>query len=251
MKSLKCFAVLSLLLFSLSLFAQSPFSGTYQGNVEGTQATCTLTQTQSQLSGQVHAGGYIYQLSGTVEGNFASGQVVDLQDQSQLPFNAQIQGNLLTFTLNFQDEWGNTQQISLPFQKGTSNSSGSPIAATSGGKRIPQDGFERDPQLVGIWGQSSSQVSGTFTMARSQMMEVFADGTYAIGGNRIVGGGRHSSYSAGSADEVINRGKWRTQNGYLYVDEGYGWEKYCGYYVDANNLMLKFDNGERDVWSRY
>ena len=140
MKLISCSVAFFLLLLSFSLYAQSPFTGTYQGNVEGSPATCTLKQIQSQLSGQVNAIGYIYQLSGTVEGNSASGQVTDLQEQSQLPYTAQIQGDQLTFTLVFQDDWGNKQEISLNFHRGSSHSA----IAAMGGHGATQDGFERD-----------------------------------------------------------------------------------------------------------
>lgn len=237
------------LLFPLSHSGQTVFSGTYQGNLDGTPATCSLTQSDLQLSGKIDASGYIYQLSGTAHNTQADGKLLDPQTQGQIPYKATLAGDILTITLIIEDNWGGVQELPLQFRKGTAATA--PIAGPIGGQSIPQDGFERDPELIGVWGQSSARTSGTFTMARTQMMEVRADGTFAIGGNKIAGGGQYSSFTGGNTGEPISQGKWRTQGGYIYVDEGYGWERYCGYYVDANNLMLKFENGERDVWDRY
>jgi hypothetical protein len=64
-----------------------------------------------------------------------------------------------------------------------------------------------------------------------------------------VGGG--DGWSAESRGSESTRGQWRTEAGVVHVRSGMGgWEPYARYYVEGAQLMLTFDNGQREVWSR-
>jgi len=62
-------------------------------------------------------------------------------------------------------------------------------------------------------------------------------------GNSISG-----NINSGGGD--VTRGQWRTQNGVIYINEGYGWEAYSGHYVEGNSMLLKFDDGSKQLWER-
>lgn len=111
------------------------------------------------------------------------------------------------------------------------------------------DGFERDQMLIGSWRYTESYTSGDFSMVTEKYMEVRPDGTYSYGNGIVAGGGNAGSFGSGGGDAI--HGKWRTENGLIFVDYGYGqWELYSGYYIEGNKLMLKFNNGSREIWDR-
>jgi len=112
------------------------------------------------------------------------------------------------------------------------------------------DGYQRDPQLVGVWSRSSSYNSGDFGFATQETMQVLADGTYLIGDSRVVRGGPGIGGDTGTGGGVQGRGQWRTQNGMIQISEGYGWVPFAGYYVEGYKLMLKFSDGTNQVWHR-
>ena len=94
-----------------------------------------------------------------------------------------------------------------------------------------------------------SYSSGEYGFASQWKMLVNADGTYLYGDGRVVGGGPGIGGDTGGGGDVT-RGQWRTQNGVIYTNEGYGWQPYAGYYVEGASLMLKFGDGSKQVWKR-
>lgn len=76
------------------------------------------------------------------------------------------------------------------------------------------------------------------------------DGIYSYGSGKVAGVGSSSSFNPGNGVDVVN-GKWRTENRLLYIEENSGqWKLYSGYYIEGNKLMLKFNNGSREIWDR-
>ena len=116
--------------------------------------------------------------------------------------------------------------------------------------RTQKANIQRDSYLVGLWRYTDSYTSGDFSMVTEKYMEVRMDGTYSYGNGKVAGGGNSGSFGSGGGDVIT--GNWRTENGIIYIDEGgYGnWIPYSGYYIEGNSLMLKFENGSREIWNR-
>jgi hypothetical protein len=77
---------------------------------------------------------------------------------------------------------------------------------------------------------------------------ICADGSFVKSTGDSVGGG--AGWSAENRGTDSTRGRWRTQQGVIYIQNGAGWEAYARYYVEVSKLMLTFSNGQREIWYR-
>lgn len=232
----------------------SGFAGNYLGNLNGVQANMNLQQQGNQLSGTINAGGYMYQLQGTVQGNNSQGQILDPQTQGQMSYQAMLNGNTINMTLTTQNPYsGQPQQLSLQFQKGNSTQQNPNNAYNQSQSTAGNQGnnyAERDQRLVGIWSRSESYNSGDFGFATQESMQVLADGTYLVGDSRVIGGGPGITGDTGNSNGVSARGQWKTQGNIIYISEGAGWQPFARYYVEGYKMMLTFGDGTKQVWSR-
>lgn len=227
-------------------------AGTYSGMLNGTPTTLTLQQQGSSFQGEADAGGYRYTLSGTVQGNTATGQLSDPQTGGAMNVELALQGDQLSLVLLAQDGFGQTNRIPAQFQRGAAASQGLGSQGMGAGTGSPaQENVERDPALVGGWSYTESMTSGDASMVTQMFLQVNPDGTYATGNGRAVGGGAGWSGDTGYGGDVA-RGQWRTQNGVVYVKEnGVGqWAPYARYYVEGGRMMFTFGDGSRQVWHR-
>jgi hypothetical protein len=197
------------------------------------------------LSGKIDAEGYIYLLSGTSDGGTWRGQLQDPQTQGQMQFQATLSEPNLNLLITYMDP-GTFQQGSfqLQFTRGESVPTVQNNSAISG----ETSAVERDQRLVGVWSYTDSYTSGEFSFASQFKMQVNPDGSYLYGDGRVVGGGPGVGGDSGGGD--VTRGQWKTQNQTIYINEGFGWQPYAGYYLEGASLMLKFGDGSRQVWKR-
>lgn len=243
---------LSTLLFTLSLLstvqAQSltgeEWTGAYNGNINGAPATLTLRQKDNQVEGQINAGGYLYNLSGNINGQQSQGQLTDPQTQGIMTYQGQLQGNNLTLYLN-----ANGSQFQIQFARGAS----APAGVSSGGLHNTGQGAavhptQVDQQIVGNWLYTDSYTSGEFSFASQYRLIINPDGTYLYGDGKVAGGGPGVSGSSGGGG--MTPGKWKTEGNIIYIDEGYGWQPYARYYVEGASMMFTFGDGKRQVWNR-
>lgn len=108
---------------------------------------------------------------------------------------------------------------------------------------------ERDPNLVGSWSRTDSFSSGDASMATRLTLLICADGSYVRTVGETVGGG--AGWSAESRGAESTRGQWRSEGGVVYIRSAMGgWEPYAQYYVEGPRLMLTFEGGQREVWTR-
>lgn len=221
------------------------WGGSYSGQIAGTATTVKLTQQGNNLNGQVNAGGYMYQLKGTVSAQQAQGQLLDPQTQGSLPFTAGLQGGQLT--LNIQSPGGGPSQSAVFTKGGAAPSGASP--APPGQSQQQQQAYERDSRLVGNWNYTDSYTSGDYSFATQWKLIINGDGSYIHGDGRVIGGGPGISGDSGSGGDVT-RGQWRTQNGIIYVNTGAGWEAYCRYTTDGSSLLMQFGDGSKQLWKR-
>ena len=122
-------------------------------------------------------------------------------------------------------------------------------APETGERRREEDTAERDPALVGSWSRTDAISSGDASMATRLALLICADGSYVRTVGETVGGG--AGWSAESGGSESTRGRWRSEGGVIYIRSTMGgWEPYARYYVEGARLMLTFEDGQREVWSR-
>ena len=244
----KCLILISLFLPYWAAQAQETgedWPGTYQGSIQGTPAQLTVEGQSGILSGKIDAGGYIYLLSGTNEGGVWSGQLQDPQTQGQMQFQATLTEPTLNVLVTYMDPATFQQgSFQLQFTRGDATATVQNNTATS----AETSDEERDQRLVGVWSYTDSYTSGEFSFASQFKMQVNPDGSYLYGDGRVVGGGPGVGGDSGGGD--VTRGQWKTQNQTIYINEGFGWQPYAGYYIEGASLMLKFADGSRQVWKR-
>ena len=252
MNYIKCLILHSFLLLNWTVQAQQEqatpgnWPGTYQGSIQGTPAQLTIEEKSGILSGKIDASGYIYLLNGALTGGMWNGQLQDPQTQGQMQFQASLSEPLVNMEVTYIDPATFQQgSFQLQFTRGEALQDGQNRTVQSS----DASGEERDPRLVGVWSYTDSYTSGEFSFASQYKMQVNPDGTYLYGDGRVVGGGPGISGDSGGGGEVI-RGQWKTQNQTIYINEGFGWQPYAGYYIEGASLMLKFADGSRQVWKR-
>ena len=213
------------------------WTGTFNGNINGTASTLSIQQNQTQLKGKIDAGGYIYHLEGKINGTVSQGNVVDSQTQGRMNYQANLNGQ--TISITFSTDQGQTFQIQ--FSKGGLQGSNQNTTNSSAGSL--------DMRLVGMWSYSSSYTSGEYSFASQYRMQINADGTFLYGDGRVIGGGPGISADSGGGGDV-SRGQWRIRNKTIEINEGAGWQAYAGYYIEGQSLLLKFADGSKQVWNK-
>ncbi len=110
---------------------------------------------------------------------------------------------------------------------------------------------EKDPRLVGHWRHTESRMSGDFSMASDTHVVLEVNGTYRYWSGGMAGGGSAGSFSSGSSGNV-DTGAWKTANKIVYIKEAGDtqWQPYARYYVDHDSMLLKFNNGSKQLWYR-
>jgi hypothetical protein len=109
-----------------------------------------------------------------------------------------------------------------------------------------------DPRLVGTWTGQSMISSGDASMASEQVLIFRADGSYAYGQGRAVAGGSGWSFDGG-AGGATEQGRWRTEDGILYLAGPNGqWQRIGRYGMtdDGQTMRIIYDGGGRKLWSR-
>ena len=107
---------------------------------------------------------------------------------------------------------------------------------------------ERDPNLAGAWSRTDTLSSGDASMSTKLSLLICADGSYTSTTGDSVGGGAGWSADNRGSDSI--RGRWRTQDGIIWVNSGAGWEAYARYYAEGAKLMLTFESGSKEIWYR-
>lgn len=233
-------------------------AGVYSGAINGTPSRMTLQLNGGALQGEIDASGYRYVLNGQAQGARASGTMNDPQTGGTLQFEAGLEGDQLTLTILAPNpQTGQVTRMPVVFQRGEGAAAGGTMGGAGGqtggvaGRGGANDGFERDPALIGMWTHSESMSSGQFSGVSQVQMQINPDGTYLYGNGRFVGGGPGISGDSGTGGDVT-RGQWRTQDRIVYIMEpGVGqWTPYARYYVEGARMMFTFGDGSKQIWYR-
>lgn len=263
--------LLTLFCFASTFLAAQDFSGTYHAYnpSNGIRVTLNLNQnSKSLVSGNLILNDNdTYEIEGKVEEYYGeAGLVGTIRKESELSFfEAYLEANQLIFTWipsdgSNQPDYDSAIDVVLDKTNSSDKNLGREQTEmyedyseknNANNTQHKNENYQRDPALVGLWRYSESYTSGDFSMVTQRFLEVRPDGTYSYGKGQVAGGGNSGSFDSGRGGDVIT-GKWRTENGMIYIDEGgYGnWVPYSGYYVEGNSLMLKFNNGAKEIWER-
>ncbi|MBT8270368.1 MAG: hypothetical protein KJO39_10720 [Bacteroidia bacterium] len=241
MKTLHHLTLLTLI--SAFCMQAQTLTGTYNGNIDGTPATLTLQQEGVDVSGQINANGYLYNLSGKANGSRSQGTLTDSQTQGVMNYEGSLNGNSFSLSLNT----GGGSPFVLQFTKGNA-----PTGKSGGSSNTNTDtvsSTQLDQRIVGNWLYTDSYTSGEYSFASQYRLIVNSDGTYLYGDGKVAGGGPGVSGTGGEGSGM-SPGKWKTENSIIYINEGYGWQAYAKYYVEGTSMMLTFGDGSKQVWKR-
>lgn len=235
-----------------ALGSSAGWVGSYSGSINNTPTTLTLQQQGDTVTGKIDSGGYLYELSGSAQGQTLSGTVRDPQTGGSFKLEGNRNGNALTLTLLVSDpNSGQTKRTSYQFQRGALAAS-KPGQNQSPNTSDPDANVQRDSSLVGRWRNSESMSSGDFSMVTEKILVINPDGTYMMGDGRVVGGGGAGGFDSGGGGGVEAAGHWKTENRIVFSKEqgSSQWVPYARYYVETNKLMFTFGDGSREIWYR-
>jgi len=255
---IKIFLLLITLL--LTTAGAQNFSGNYwfSNPSNGAEISLKLTQKKNLVTGELIINGNDkYSIEGQVTEYYGETDLTgSIKKGNEISyFEAWLEGEDLYFVWipsDAQSQPDYNSSIEVVFSKTNSNNRNRTNQNYSERENNSMNNNQQlDPALIGFWRYTDSYTSGDFSMVTEKYMEVRADGTYSYGNGKVAGGGNSGTFDSGSPGNVIT-GRWKTQNGIIYIDEGgFGyWVPYSGYYVEGNTLMLKFENGSKEIWHR-
>lgn len=217
------------------------WSGRYSGAVGAVHSILTLQQQDQRVDGTIDAEGYIYNLSGILANGKFDGELTDPQTRGRMKCEGSYRDGTIELTVR---DAGTGQSFSMTFSKNApaGNAEGPGPDGRTGNPT------ERDPGLIGNWLYTESYSSGDYSFASQWRLIVNADGTYLYGDAKVAGGG--SGVSGTSGGGSYTRGQWKTKNNTIYINEGNGWQPYAGYYLEGNSMLMKFSDGNKQVWKR-
>ena len=231
-------------LFLVACGSDPGFDGTFTGtNPAGQRVTLVLKQDGKTLSGTARVEGIEAEISGTVEGDRASGTVRQARMGFEATFQATLKGDGLDWTYTITDAAGETHQLPIAFTR----------AEQASGSEARSD---IDPQLVGRW---YSEVGGTGISGNTVTTRIHsslgADGSFEYGGAESLitlhdrRGGPGSTDSAGPA--AVTRGQWKSEGSILfYKVEGGQWVPIGRYAISGSDLLVYTADGGKQLWSR-
>lgn len=239
------------LLFISVLTCLSPFlmaqeitswDGYFSGKLVGIESALNGQTTGANWNGAIDAGGYLFNLQGSIDAMNVKGTMSDPQTGTSIPFRASLSGNQLTIYIHdINPLSGVEEDMELVFTKSDqkpASSSSKPLEAN----------VNIDQRLVGNWRYTNAYVSGQFSFATDYFMQFNPDGTMLWTDGRTAGGGPDISMDSGTGD--VHSALWKIENKVIWLDGGNGWEYYAKYYEENGSMMLTFNNGNKQVWER-
>lgn len=226
--------------------SSSGWNGSFTGNISGTHSVLSIQSKDSGFEGQIDASGYIYLLTGKIQGNRATGTLTDKVTGGTMEFEASLKDGIIDMKLQVPGQFGQVTELPVQFTRGSQPSTSTGQITNSGGG----ENIQRDRTLIGGWRNTESYTSGDFGMVSEIYMNIMADGTFTYGDGQIAGGDYNTSFDSGG-NSGHSTGQWKTENQHVYINEGYGWQRYARYYVEGNSMLFTFDDGTKQLWERY
>lgn len=189
------------------------WEGVFNGEINGAATRLSFQRYGNQLTGEIDAAGYKYNLEGAINGPDCWGEVLDPQTQGKMKFSGVLDGDVVV--LSFSAEQG-------PFQMN----------------------FLREgaTALPGNWYYASSPVFGESGQPKELLLLLHTDNTFHYGNAKAV--------RANPEGKGVGHGQWQTQKNQLLINQGKGWQNFAAYEVKGNSLFLKFSSGDIQEWKR-
>ena len=214
--------------------ADGGFTGVFHATGDGTRSVLNLTARDGRLSGMLDAAN----ITAQVDGASARGDVKDAATAVKLgTVDLALSGDTVVLTLTAIDPRnGATMRL--------------PAVSYARGVPPPID-VQRDAQLTGRWPHRWAAGEDISSAPPEMWLVLHADGTVQHG--KLRGPTTDSSVGISIADDEGGfTGKWRTTDHTLHVmPDGHAqWTPYAQYQIDGEKLVLTFNDGSRQVYSR-
>ncbi len=249
--SLKGIWSIGMMLLVIQGYAQSTFSGTYQGKINGDAARIELRQHGEEVSGKYQETGNAFDIRAKVIGAVCDGSLLITGTEISLAsIRFQMTGTGLHLAVQLPDQ----TRVEADFVRLTGPSE-KPVESLSQNKPLStaQDALARDPAVVGQWRKEEIINSGTGDGAASMVtvyyLSLNADGSFL---QEKSGGAGGSNWSSLSSRETDLTGHWYSQNQILYVRPT-GEKEYFKlhqYLFHNGALVFKTDEGKYLIWNR-
>lgn len=204
------------------------WNGKYFGSVNGKPATLIISQSGQDLTGDLNANNYPYLVMGQVTGNQFTGTFKDVKNKSRSNCSAVLHDGQLEMIVQLSNpQTGHIHDMKLNFAH-------SSVGEDNNDDMIDPIPQQLDPYLVGNWIKSNGDDPDLMVQ-----LILDEDGTY-----------RHGKGDMEPDDEGWSRGDWKSENSFLYIDKGQGWQIYGRYYVEENIMTMMFQNGRTEEWDR-
>lgn len=207
----------------------------YEGVAGGLPASMDVTVEDDRWRADAEVAGTRYSLEGRLESGQLRGTVTELGSGQQSPLLASITGGGI--------------ELLVPVQGRLVATEGRGAAATTAS---PSEGSESegiDPRLVGVWLWTDASFGGDVSITLQERLILNADGTYAYGDARAVGGGTGFGVDTGT-DGSAETGRWRTDGSVVLISQGGDYAPYARYSTDGRSLLLTFADGSKRLWQR-
>ena len=213
------------------------FTGVFHATGDGTRSVLNLTERGGRLTGMLDAAN----ITGEVDGARARGDVKDAATAARLgTVDLTLAGDTVELKLSALDP-----RSGAAFEL--------PPARYARGVPPPID-VQLDAQLAGrwrhAWGGGEAGAGADATTAAETWLVLNPDGSVQYGKSK-------SSLGDASGIPITEEdggfaGKWRTTDRTLHVmPDGHArWAPYAQYQIDGDKLLLTFNDGSRQVYSR-
>ena len=235
-------------LFVSLAHAQLPsgeLAGTYALQTQLGLMVVKIEITGGRLAGTLDVpGSNTIALRGDALGRYARGAISSPVDTGE--FEALVEGDTLALTLAQR-----AQTVPLRLRRIDPSTAVAPPGTAPPAPAPPVQTGAGDPRLVGTWVGQTMISSGDASMASEQFLVFRADGSYAYGTGRSVAGGSGWSFEGGGG--ATEQGRWRSEDGLLYLAGPDGQWKRIGRYgmtEDGQTMRIIYDAGGRKLWSR-
>jgi hypothetical protein len=214
-----------------------PFTGTFHATVNGERATLTIRRDGDSVSGRMDDVAF----AGTVEGDTASGSVVEASTGAVVAYELTPAGDGLELKLTVTNP-RTGQSAAVPAIHYPRQSAAQAAAQATADA-------QRDPRLVGRWRHTYARGGGGFSVAVDDWLVLNEDGTVSTD-SAMAGGTEDASFS-GRRSGPKPAGRWKTENKVLYVaPEGGEFRPLAKYAVDRENMLLTYANGNKTIYDR-
>lgn len=235
----------------LTIKAQNPFIGTFDGVFNGDNITLSLGSTGgNNVLGTMQDSQNKYSVTGTVDKKSFVGQAVEANLGILFSMVGTLEGNVFNAILTF-DFLGEKHDMNVMFNKNVGTYQKEAPKSTV---NIPNK--PRDKNVIGTWVKESNYSSGYGSngsygaMNTRESMVFHADGSMADGGSStVVGGSNFSGSSSGSGNGVVPGVYWWTENNkiYLHITEGGKSQQVelGRYFIENGRMLITSNNGKK------